>query len=328
MLKKNLFFLFILLFFLTGLYSQSQVKSISTTNEADLQDSLDVFVDDLKEKWLSLQNLSGSEYEELFLTLLLEPLSQEKLQPYVLAESLWYISHLQKDTTEKKSKLEETINSFLSDLGTGAIIPQEYSDTVYSMFRYFSNNNIIPSSVPELNIFLATDTLHIPTEEIKSIQMYRGGIALEKIKKLIQADSTFENIDILAVLSNSSLLYALQYSSDMLDFYKMIMDFSKGLPEDSKPLIIKCRDLLNKLEKKSLKLGFVIDEILPEYSATFLTEIQNDEFVLCCLSSQDLQKLVADFEGLDLFSSIYFSRITKDLYSVDNLSFENNGGSL
>lgn len=330
MLKKNIFLLLILLFFLVGLYSQSQVQAISAEVKDENSTSSESVETELDTKWLLLQNLSGSEYEEMFLALLLEPLSLEKFQSYVLAESLWYVTHFENNSSENSSvtRLKETVDEFLSNLGTGVIIPQEYSDTVYSMFRYFANNQQVPFSVPELNIFLATETLHIPTEEIKSVQMYRGGIALEKIKKEIQVDSSYEKIDVMSILSNPPLLYALQYSSDMETLYQNVLDFANALPEDSRPLIIKCWDLLNQLKKISLQHGFPLVEILPVFSSTLIKEIQKDDFVLCCLSQQDLEKLVTDLEGLILFSTIYHSRITKELYSGNEIAVDENGGSL
>lgn len=144
--------------------------------------------------WKSLAETDLSGYLDRFRQFLELSLPRYEMQPYVLAECLWFqialLPRFQKVQAEGEqmegldllSGLEETVAAFFAGLGEGALPIHPQSDAVLSLFRYLSQNPVAgsrgptlqPSNLPELPV-LAADHSFIPIEEsYRNAQLYRG----------------------------------------------------------------------------------------------------------------------------------------------------------
>lgn len=187
--------------------------------------------------WKALHSLSLSEYLGAFQSFVENSLPFYELQPYLLAECLWFqVSILpQFQQVERDGSLDEmmdlnmvvlpdiqsSISDFFTGLGEGSLPIHPWSDTVLSIFqhlvsnppaaKFFSQSNLqetllVGENIPSLPA-LSVDHIFMPVDySYRSVQLYRGIMDFEALLE------QFESVD------ESGLSYEPE---------------QEGLPEDS-----------------------------------------------------------------------------------------------
>lgn len=162
--------------------------------------------------WKALHSLSLSEYLGGFLSFVEGSLPFYELQPYLLAECLWFqVSILPRfQQAERDGSLDEmmdlnmvvlpdvqsSISDFFARLGEGSLPIHPWSDTVLSIFQHlvlnppaaniFSQSNppgtlLAGENIPSLPA-LSVDHIFMPVDySYRSVQLYRGIMDLEAL---------------------------------------------------------------------------------------------------------------------------------------------------
>ncbi len=151
--------------------------------------------------WQSLAEADLPGYLERFRQFLELSLPRYEMQPYVLAECLWFriallprFQQAQDDGGRMEGLdllpgLEATVAAFLAELGDGSLPIHPQSDAVLSLFQYLGQNPVAgshgpalqPSNLPELPV-LAADHPFIPIEEsYRNARLYRGIMAFSPL---------------------------------------------------------------------------------------------------------------------------------------------------
>lgn len=268
--------------------------------------------------WIALGELSGGEYLERFLRLLSDGEVRADLQPYALAESLWFdcfVRPFAPQDDEAASALAASVSAFLDGIDTGRIVAHEDSDAVYAVFRQLSDARPRPAHAappPELRVFTAEHLFTAPSDEARSVKMYRGLAALEKISARAaeaapESSAAFVSAEDLS--SNPALLYlALRPGSDT-GLLRGVGSLLAGLPEEARPAAYRAWLLLEECRRLSVRHGFAFPDILPPFSRGVLEAVLSDDFVLFCLSGQELARLSGDLAAVNEFAPRYFRRL-------------------
>ena len=303
--KRIILFFLILLVGFSCLSAQSLIQQgndvVIPKDVLENEEELDT-VNYSEQDWFALFNLSGDEYLERLHLLLSHDSSRNKLQPYAFGECLWFNYFIKPfaENNENLIKAEQTVNLFISEIDTGKIIPHEISDTVYSIFKTLvslSPQQSIENQVPELQIFSADSLFYVPSEQIQSVKMYR---ALALYQKYFAGTSYG---DILNYTDNAALIYV--YMNDIYN--------GNFIPEELNELSLfyKCYMLLNECKYLSVKYGFNLLDIMPDFSKSILKAALENEFILCCISDTDLNQLFVDLTCVKEVAPEYFARLTR-----------------
>ncbi len=151
--------------------------------------------------WQSLAEADLPGYLERFRQFLELSLPRYEMQPYVLAECLWFQVALLPRFQQAQDDgggvegldllpgLKVTVAAFLAELGEGSLPIHPQSDAVLSLFQYLGQNpvagsqgpNLQPANLPELPV-LAADHSFIPIEQsYRNAQLYRGLMAFSPL---------------------------------------------------------------------------------------------------------------------------------------------------
>ncbi len=301
--KRKIFFLLILFVGFSFLSAQSLIQDAKIISEQDLEtEVLEEVIVYTADDWFELFNLSGDEYYQQFNLLLLHDSSKADLQPYALAECLWFNCVIKPsvEETEIVMELQKLVNTYLSEIDTGKIIPKETSDAVYFLLKNLFSLKPCPKNilqVPELQIFSVEHLFHLPSQDIQSVKMYR---ALALYQKIMSENADMISDKILSYVNNPALLYV--YLNDSAT--------EKIIPEQLKDLSVfyKCHLLHQECTKLSVKYGFNLLEVLPNFSKSILNTATENEFILCCISESDLNQLYVDLTCIKDFVPKYFYR--------------------
>lgn len=327
-MKKNIFVFVLLNSCLLALSSQSLVQKSTSSDVPIVQEELlqDEAAESLftSQDWFALHNLSGGEYWAVFLRLLSDESSRNELQPYALAECLWFECFAKKneptEPNEDFTAISDLVFDFLEKIDTGEVPPHEKSDTVYSIFKCLASLKPCPedfSSPPSLQIFAMESLFSPPSKEIRSVNMYRGLVALERLALTDRGDLPQDSsvaFGIEHIVSNPPLLYVLLKDDSLDDTVQQnVKDSLETLPKNSIPKFYLCQNLLDACKKTSVRYGFVLTDILPSFSCSVVKSVMEDDFVLWCLPEQEVNRFYGDISCVQEFVPIYFNRLVEAL---------------
>lgn len=325
-------------------FAQTAVQQLGA--EATMQDS-SVHTDENSPvfsaaDWNALASLSGEDYCKRFISLLSDESSRSELQPNALAECLWFKCFIRPfvATDEDFSPLNEMIDVFLEEMNTGSVVPHEHSDAIYSMFGWLSECGLFfmePAEIPTLQIFSAGHLFSPPSEEQCAVKMYRAMASLERLLAMSPAvdvpagveesgavsqtentEAVAPSFDVVSVLSNPPLLFVISRVEEAKPLCRTLVEAAATLPPESLPAVCRCRELLERGRLMGVKYGFILEDVLPGFSAEVVrsfsrgTDVPSDgAFMMYCIPDADLERLVADLSCVVSFVPFYFNRLTE-----------------
>lgn len=111
------------------------------------------------------------------------------------------------------------------------------------------------------------------------------------------------------VVLNQPLMYLLARSASGKEIYTALRTHHFGQTGASR-----CEELYRACDSIGEQWGFVLERVLPDFSATGITAAREDAFVLYCLPEQDLEQISADLACVREIAPAYFSRTVALLY--------------
>lgn len=161
------------------------------------------------ENWKSLQKISLQQYLDTFQLFLETSVPRYEMQPYVLAECLWFqvavlpqfqqveadgsLDAMMELNMTRLPDVQKLVADFFVQLGEGSLPVHPWSDTVFSLFQQlvqefpvaFQLNQgeflLVKENLPEL-MALKVEQLFMPVDvSFRNVQLYGGLMALDKL---------------------------------------------------------------------------------------------------------------------------------------------------
>ncbi|MBR5581110.1 MAG: hypothetical protein IKW26_07425 [Treponema sp.] len=161
------------------------------------------------ENWKSLQKISLQQYLDTFQLFLETSVPRYEMQPYVLAECLWFqvavlpqfqqveadgsLDAMMELNMTRLPDVQKLVSDFFVQLGEGSLPVHPWSDTVFSLFQQlvqefpvaFQLNQgeflLVKENLPEL-MALKVEQLFMPVDvSFRNVQLYGGLMALDKL---------------------------------------------------------------------------------------------------------------------------------------------------
>ena len=206
-------FLFLGGFFLCPTWSQ-EVEG-SDVKEQEISSSEEVLL--LTEEWKKLGVLEYTDYLDKFSELIDLSFPHKELEPYIMAESLWFESFVfpsiseedKKNYGQQTSELQLKIDNFFASIENEETVLNQWTNQVYKLFVYMTGRKYIPSYVvPVRKLTLFQDAQDgkdfIPPDEItQKLSLYKGYVKLEELIALYEDFKNFDETQKKDVLSNN-----------------------------------------------------------------------------------------------------------------------------
>lgn len=161
------------------------------------------------ENWKNLQKISLQQYLDTFQLFLETSVPRYEMQPYVLAECLWFqvavlpqfqqveadgsLDAMMELNMTRLPDVQKLVSDFFVQLGEGSLPVHPWSDTVFSLFQQlvqefpvaFQLNQgeflLVKENLPEL-MALKVEQLFMPVDvSFRNVQLYGGLMALDKL---------------------------------------------------------------------------------------------------------------------------------------------------
>ena len=161
------------------------------------------------ENWKNLQKISLQQYLDTFQLFLETSVPRYEMQPYVLAECLWFqvavlpqfqqveadgsLDTMMELNMTRLPDVQKLVADFFVQLGEGSLPVHPWSDTVFSLFQQlvqefpvaFQLNQgeflLVKENLPEL-MALKVEQLFMPVDvSFRNVQLYGGLMALDKL---------------------------------------------------------------------------------------------------------------------------------------------------
>lgn len=161
------------------------------------------------ENWKNLQKISLQQYLDTFQLFLETSVPRYEMQPYVLAECLWFqvavlpqfqqveadgsLDAMMELNMTRLPDVQKLVADFFVQLGEGSLPVHPWSDTVFSLFQQlvqefpvaFQLNQgeflLVKENLPEL-MALKVEQLFMPVDvSFRNVQLYGGLMALDKL---------------------------------------------------------------------------------------------------------------------------------------------------
>ena len=161
------------------------------------------------ENWKNLQKISLQQYLDTFQLFLETSVPHYEMQPYVLAECLWFqvavlpqfqqveadgsLDTMMELNMTRLPDVQKLVADFFVQLGEGSLPVHPWSDTVFSLFQQlvqefpvaFQLNQgeflLVKENLPEL-MALKVEQLFMPVDvSFRNVQLYGGLMALDKL---------------------------------------------------------------------------------------------------------------------------------------------------
>ena len=161
------------------------------------------------ENWKSLQKISLQQYLDTFQLFLETSVPRYEMQPYVLAECLWFqvavlpqfqqveadgsLDAMMELNMTRLPDVQKLVSDFFVQLGEGSLPVHPWSDTVFSLFQQlvqefpvaFQLNQgeflLVKENLPEI-MALKVEQLFMPVDvSFRNVQLYGGLMALDKL---------------------------------------------------------------------------------------------------------------------------------------------------
>ena len=161
------------------------------------------------ENWKNLQKISLQQYLDTFQLFLETSVPRYEMQPYVLAECLWFqvavlpqfqqveadgsLDTMMELNMTRLPDVQKLVSDFFVQLGEGSLPVHPWSDTVFSLFQQlvqefpvaFQLNQgeflLVKENLPEL-MTLKVEQLFMPVDvSFRNVQLYGGLMALDKL---------------------------------------------------------------------------------------------------------------------------------------------------
>jgi len=308
-LKKIFIFFFILLILNFSIFAQRTLVQSSDSSEQGetVVEILDLENNISKKDWLGLVAFTGNEYFDRFSNLLETSCNIQDLQPYVLAECLWYsiFSGDNSVATSEKNDINILVQKYLNDIDSGLIAKDDKSDVAYFLLKYLGTVINKTEVFPNLKLFLSEDFLLLPNDEKLSTVLFKNVIRSKNLKDLYSKIDSVESVyEIPAYCYESDFLFFMANSKENLQIYNFLKN-KIDIKETSQE---HCLKLLKQLEDFSVLYKFNSSDILSPFMNTIVEYIVKQPFGIFCLEENIFSNFYSDLILLNELIPVYFER--------------------